>query len=441
MGTRSDNAPWYERKAASGTDAVLFFLAVVVGAAGVFWLKRFGYTQATVTAVPCGVLLAYAAIVKFVPRFQIRDDQAGDNCYYLGFLFTLFSLSLALAAFAEAGGTTKIIEDFGIALATTILGLTLRVAFSQMGQDSVEVEREARIELATAAQRLRSEIDQSVQEMNMFRRASQQSTADGLEELNTKVGELMGKTLTRYDEIAQGSAKRIDDTLSAFASNARHLNDEAEKAATAIEDLSARVGAIRAPPDLVEDMLAPAAAAVAEMMVDLKRRAGAESQEFRQLRKLIKGANTAAEGLEGKLADIDRVFDGLAELGSTLSDMERSLGAFGRNLERAGEALVVGSTEWRKTLVAEAEGTRAVFENANKSVAAMTEELHATLREPARAAGMSLKAIAAQGENLQKLEAHLKRLPEPIEALIESLSRLQSEALESHRSFRFPWRR
>src|SRR5690606_24381734 len=143
----------------------------------------------------------------------------------------------ALAAFVRAGGTEEIVEDFGIALASTIIGLALRVTFNQMRQDPVEIEREARLELAAAAQRLRSELDQSVVDMNVFRRATQQSIADSLEEFNTKVGELLEKNLARYDEVTRGSAERIDQTLAAFATNAQHLNEVAEKTAAAIEAL------------------------------------------------------------------------------------------------------------------------------------------------------------------------------------------------------------
>ena len=305
--------PWHKQKVSSVVDATLFFLVFGGGVAGIFWLKQRDIDPLTVIALPCVLLLLYAAVVGFVPRFRLRADQAGDNCYYLGFLFTLFSLAHALTSFVRAGSTEMIVEDFGIALATTIIGLALRVAFNQMRQDPVEIEREARLELAAAAQRLRSELDQSVVEMNVFRRATQQSIADGLEELNAKVGELLEKNLARYDEVTSGAVERIDRTLAAFAENAQHLNGVAEKTAAAIEALTARIEAIKAPEDLVERKLAPAVTAgIRAALEEAGRAVAATGDELR--RALVEPAGEAGVAL----ATIARHAESLREIEAQL---------------------------------------------------------------------------------------------------------------------------
>ncbi|MGH2543327.1 MAG: hypothetical protein ACRDIB_11035, partial [Ardenticatenaceae bacterium] len=343
---------FYKKRVSSGADAGLFFLAFGVGATGIFLLKRSGYEQLVVTAWPCILLVLYAAVVWRVPRFRLREDQAGDNCYYLGFLFTLFSLALALAAFVQTGGTEEIVEDFGIALASTIIGLALRVAFNQMRQDPVEIEREARLELATAAQRLRSELDQSVLEMNAFSRTTRQSIADGLEELAGKVGELFEENLARYDRITSGAAGRIDQTLRAVAENAERLNSAATETTSALETLTARISAIKVPEDLVEAKFAPATAAVAEMVTELRQRAGAESREFRQLRKIIEGAATATAGLGDQVEGIAEALKGLRQLGDTLDAAARRLGALTMGLDDAGKTLAAASEVRRQALAA-----------------------------------------------------------------------------------------
>ncbi len=350
MSAPTHSRPWYKQKVSSVVDATLFFLVFGGGVAGIFWLKQRGIDPLTVIALPCVLLLLYAAVVGFVPRFRLRADQAGDNCYYLGFLFTLFSLAHALTAFVRAGSTEMIVEDFGIALATTIIGLALRVAFNQMRQDPVEIEREARLELAAAAQRLRSELDQSVVEMNVFRRATQQSIADGLEELNAKVGELLEKNLARYDEVTSGSVERIDRTLAAFAENAQHLNGVAEKTAAAIEALTARIEAIKAPEDLVERKLAPAVTAVAEMVTELRQRAGAlvaaTGDELR--RALVEPAGEAGVALAAIARHAESLREIEAQLRRLPAVLEEQIAMLARLREKSTGARRFFDIVWRR---------------------------------------------------------------------------------------------
>ena len=60
-----------------------------------------------------------------IPATKLRLDVAGDNMYYLGFLYTLSSLAVAITI-SEA---EQILANFGVAISSTILGIAARVAF------------------------------------------------------------------------------------------------------------------------------------------------------------------------------------------------------------------------------------------------------------------------------------------------------------------------
>src|SRR5205823_5195428 len=112
-----------------------------------------------VTSIPVAIMLLYALCVKFLPFFRLREDQAGDNLYYMGFLFTLTSLGVSLYQFRADGPAEEIVQNFGVAVGSTIAGVALRVLFNQMRLDPVDVEQSARLELAEAARRVRKELD------------------------------------------------------------------------------------------------------------------------------------------------------------------------------------------------------------------------------------------------------------------------------------------
>ena len=369
-----------------------------------------------------------------MPRFRLREDQAGDNCYYLGFLFTLISLAFALYTFAKSSGKeeTSVIEDivgdFGIALTSTILGLALRVVFNQMRQDPVEVEREARRELADAAQRLRSELDQTVLQMNHFRRATQQSIAEGLEELHAKVANLLEKTLARYDEVTTLSAERIQQTLAACDDNARLLNEAAGNTVYAVDGMAESIKAVKLPEDLFETRFAPAASAVSEIVAELRQQAGTGSKEFAQLHRAIAGASAAAARLEEGVTSIAWVLERVKPLKDMLDGAEDRLGVLTTDLEETGKVLAGAAAAWRETLEREAEGMKTTLEETGKAATETATEFRRAMVEPAGKARAALSSIAQQGDIIREMTDHLSQLTAEFQKLSEALARLREES-------------
>src|SRR6266550_8519510 len=91
-----------ERAKTTRLDIVVFFIALVIGVGSYFLLRALGIDQRIITAGLVAVMVFYAATVALVPRLRVRLDQAGDNAYYLGLLFTLVSMAVALSEFGSA---------------------------------------------------------------------------------------------------------------------------------------------------------------------------------------------------------------------------------------------------------------------------------------------------------------------------------------------------
>lgn len=140
-----------------------------------------GLHQTIVTIAIVGVMLAYACLVYRVPRLRVRLDQAGDNAYYLGLLFTLMSMAFALYEFGEAQGgtgTQQIIANFGIALFSTIAGIFLRVVLHQMRVDPADVEAMTRIDLAEASKRVQAILNTVTSDLGRFHDEVRQRSTD-----------------------------------------------------------------------------------------------------------------------------------------------------------------------------------------------------------------------------------------------------------------------
>ena len=145
-------------------DVAYFVSAFVVGVCFFAASKLYGLPQYLQSIVLCGLMALYGFSVAAVPLLRVRLDQAADNCYYLGLLFTLMSMAYALWSFSpertELGtNTTALVSNFGVALATTIAGIFLRVLLQQIRVDPADFERMSRLELAEVSSRIKAELE------------------------------------------------------------------------------------------------------------------------------------------------------------------------------------------------------------------------------------------------------------------------------------------
>ena len=223
--------------------------------------------------------------------FRLRDDQSGDNLYYMGFLFTLTSLAVSLYQFSAAGSAEQIVQNFGIAIASTIAGITLRIFFNQMRRDPVEVEATARLELAEASRRVKRELESVILEFGYFRRTTQQSITDALDEVKESVGaaheqfagelaKLAATANKPFEEASQRSGEtldRLNETTIEVLEVSRQLVQEGEELAKnttnivkAIDDVFARLALHQTSDQIIETKLAPMIQSLTEAVNSLR---------------------------------------------------------------------------------------------------------------------------------------------------------------------------
>ena len=289
-----------EDTAPSARGVAAFFIAAIAGMAFIVLAKLGSLSQAEVTAIPIAILFAYALVLFRWRRLILRDDQSGDNLYYLGFLYTLTSIAVSLYQFSlTEGGQEQIITNFGIAIATTIVGLALRVMFNQMRQDPAEVERVARLELAEAARRLRREIDQVVVEMNVFQRTVQQSLADHQRTLQDRLAESLKDSAASFADISKTMRNDFGDSADEFAQGAETFSTSAAAADKALGSFTERLDTLTTSELLIEQ-LGPAVAKVETLIDEFKQTNAGHAERL----------NTVAAAIEsaaGSMRDSTRV--------------------------------------------------------------------------------------------------------------------------------------
>ena len=391
-------------------DRFAFFGFFVLGAAWILLFRTFGWSPWVVTGIPCALMVAYAYTSWDREEKRPKYAFAGDNLYYLGFLYTLTSLAHALIVFdPEEAGTETIITNFGIAIATTILGMALRVVVGQRTDETVEtVDEEVRTGLGDAARRLRGEIEFTVDEFQSFRERTREALEEGLGEVRAQLAE------------AADTSARIGDGLTKIEEKGAAL---AETTGKAWEEIGADADRVRG-----------ALVAMAEKI------AGFDFYEAFVAR--------AIDLASGKLRDAveqhaDEVRQGTEELRSGMKVLTREFDAIG--LRRViGEAVEPVSRDLREAST-ELAGSAGAVREAVESARAAEEtagDLRAGLETVAGALSSVGDRVAAVGKDSRNsLSRSIERVEQANAQLEESLKRmaeLMRRAAEEKRRRRIP---
>ncbi len=277
-------------------DHYLFFGAFIVGAAGIAVLKLLAMSQWIVTAWPVVIMIAYAIVAYRSKRFQLRADRIGENLYYLGFLFTLISLAVALMQFSSnENAAQEIIANFGIAIFSTIIGLAGRVFFYQLRQDPVDYEREARMELGEAANSVRDVLRDTANNFEIFKDSLAQRVEEGMTDVVQRATVSMTQVVENFSRVGGGVVENIDAAFQTFTAQSARLNEIAAGTVDALEQLLERLNKIDASPDLVNKKFEPLVVLLTDLGSELTDLIKEQSKASRQIKQFAEVALQASQ--------------------------------------------------------------------------------------------------------------------------------------------------
>ena len=324
-----------------GVSASVFIGFVLAGCAYIILAKLGGIGQLYVTFVPVAAMLAYALLITLARSLRLRDDQSGDNLYYMGFLFTLTSLGVSLYQFSATRAAEEIVQNFGIAIGSTIAGIGLRVVFNQMRRDPIEVERTMRLELAEAARRVRRELDASVVEFGYFRRSAQQSADDSFKHVSEVYDKQLTEFFSKLAEVAKESGATIGElskTVSAgLSASARKMSAQTEKLSgqveaitNALDSVTSRLNAMQMPERLIEVQLEPITRLLAQAIEQIQTQSDGQAKAVTDLVAVLRGefettTSTNRAALESAITMINATSEVLNEITTNSKDYAEAL--------------------------------------------------------------------------------------------------------------------
>lgn len=346
--------PWFDDR----LDRILFLLFFGGGFLLILVIKLAGQTIVTLRGEPVSprllaalaaavLMILYALLASRTRTFRLHPERLGDNCYYLGLLYTLASLSAALVelerAIPEARGALieSLLASFGIALISTILGIALRVWFVQMRREIEDLEAELQRDLQEAAQKLKDQLLFAVTELESFRLRTQQV----LEERLQQATGALAASAERQAEAVGGLTKRLLDALGpaveALDGRIDGIHRLTDGVVEAQEDFAARLRAVEIPKDLLSRPLRRLDEAVRRVTTALEahdsaqtRSAAALADRLRLLEEPIAGLAAGADALAGRFAAAAAGASSLEALARDLEPIRAGLAEFAKSFQQ-----------------------------------------------------------------------------------------------------------
>jgi chromosome segregation ATPase len=213
----------------------------------------------------------------------------------------MVSLAYSLYEFGHGGGTESVVTNFGIALTTTIIGLTGRVFFQQLREDPFDVEREVQADLNEAARAFRFQLLAAVSDMNGLRLAVTQSVS----EATTTASKASVDAISAVTKSFQGAVTDLVDALRKSDESLREQQDatrsSVKRVGSVIERLADRLDGLEVPSAALKGRLDALADSFVLLLRALEARTTKEKGDGEALEELRKGTRTVAETLKVEL--------------------------------------------------------------------------------------------------------------------------------------------
>jgi len=379
----------------------LFLVALGLGTALMF----IGGGNAWITVGgPLLTMVLYLVGAHFADPGSLGTSAISDSVYYLGFLFTLISLTLALLTFGEQDSTeiaiAGVVSRFGVALITTVVGLGVRMYLTNF-ETSVEEERDRSMNSLEEAGRA---FRQQLYELQVDLETQRMALRETVDHATRAVGEMVGASQKALEQQAQAGTERL---AAALTTNARTLIDAAAPVVEAYAELARR---IEAQPNPLEVAIAGLDPAVAQASEAILTHTSQLAQATAQARSAAEGLAAFRSSLTGIQTDLGGVSAIARELGSAASlfrTLRETVAEITGTLGDSGASVSLRMSTLTEAIAAFQEATTTMTAGSHDVMKAR-QQLHETLKtasgvmdqmrsELVDAAGIIVKRLGPSG--------------------------------------------
>jgi hypothetical protein len=311
-----------KRQLSETTEKIVYFLALMAGSAFILigkvagWLPPVPGAVAATTFIVVYFFFAYLAMREN----KVRADRMGDNCYYLGLVYTLASLIATLIQIDQGADIQRLLGNFGVALVSTAAGIIGRLILIQFRSETDDVDQRARLAISEAADQLKTDLLGAVSIFQTLLIGAQESFRASIE--HTKANYEEARQLTEKMKGLEVSPQTLNDTLTATVDQLRAAGAGLAEAGREIREQASAVTSTVQAAERSELGLRKIDAVLADLAKTLERQRDAtiktvEALELQQ-NQVTKYRTSMEADAEKAREAVERVYTALGDLANTI---------------------------------------------------------------------------------------------------------------------------
>ena len=196
-----------------------------------------------VVSGPCALMALYTVYFSLGSSSDALRDQFADSLYYMGFLMTIASLIASLFSFGEGGRALKggeVLAQFGIALTTTLLGLTGRIYFAHFSFTVDSAAAEAEASLVGRTNTFIRELEISSEAFSAMRMRFEEQIVGSANHASNLLNSLSDTAHSELKAVASETRADLNMTVSG-------LNDDLKRSRAAVQNFASKIESIEIP--------------------------------------------------------------------------------------------------------------------------------------------------------------------------------------------------
>jgi len=375
-------------------------------------------------ALPLLVMSAYILIGLYRrDPDEVSDEKFADSCYYLGFIFTISSIIVALLdidKLGENGRLAEIAVRFSAAMVSTVFGLVVRVYLVNFRKDLSDITKAMEDDLLEAERNFRTHLNLAT---------------DNLKALNNKVNEASKDVVARLEvaivETAEANTREFERL---FQDVGQKINTTAELSTTSI---TASSGELKKSLQQYMTSLVASAKHHEIKLNDFSERLGQQLDKFSTtFSGALADLNTRLENftqkLDGRLNDVTFPADLFKEqLSKPIDGLKSSLSSVANDLTQFATDITTGSHSLNESLLAVPASVKETTEQIRKSVEDQRKTIEKTNAQE--------EALLKLARNVKHFETALTKSAEGLNQHAEATNNLRAAVItivEDHAALR-----
>ena len=380
---------------------ILSVMAWLLGTKLALWVIGF--------VLPLAIMAGYIVLglYKRDPD-EVSDEKFADSCYYLGFIFTITSIIVALFDIDKLGESGKLAEiavRFGAAMVSTVAGLVVRVYLVNFRKDLADISRTMEEDLLEAGRTFRTHLNLAT---------------ENLKDLNAKVHDASGTVVARLEVAIADTAKANAEELQKLFGSVTEQIAGAVKASN--EDIRDSSDQLKKSLQTYVASLVASTKHHEEKLNDFSARLGQQLVQFSSsMMSSVNDLNLRLEAftktLNGQLNSVEfpaelfkaQLAPSISQLQGEISTFASSIGEYSKNIQTGVTALADSLSQAPKAVIDATENIRKIVEEQTKTIDKVNAQEQAFLK---------------LARNIKHFETALEKSADGVTRQVESVSQL-----------------